>query len=227
MDFLFCEVDAMSEAMLLSYDPVQHLLPQPTSRAAPATIALASPLLDGGNTLTAALTRRKSVREFAPTPLSLQQLSEMLWAANGINRPETGGRTAPSAHGLNEIDIYVALPEGVYQYEPVAHRLRLKHAVDARNLTGYQDFVGKAPLDLVYVVNHARADQMPEAVRETFAGVAAGAISQNVSLYCASAKLGCVVRGWLNHRLLAEALSLNEDEVPVLAQTVGHPAAER
>jgi len=216
----------MSETMLLSYDPVQHLLPQPTSRAAPATIALASPLLDGGNTLTAALTRRKSVREFAPTPLSLQQLSELLWAANGINRPETGGRTAPSAHGLNEI-IYVALPEGVYQYEPVAHRLRLKHAVDARNLTGYQDFVGKAPLDLVYVVNHARADQMPEAVRETFAGVAAGAISQNVSLYCASAKLGCVVRGWLNHRLLAEALSLNEDEVPVLAQTVGHPAAER
>lgn len=175
----------MSEAMLLSYDPVQHLLPQPTSHAAPATIALASPLLNGGNTLTAALTRRKSVREFAPTPLSLQQLSELLWAANGINRPETGGRTAPSAHGLNEIDIYVALPEGVYQYEPVAHRLRLKHAVDARNLTGYQDFVGKAPLDLVYVVNHARADQMPEAVRETFAGVAAGAISQNVSLYCA------------------------------------------
>lgn len=87
----------MSEAMLLSYDPVQHLLPQPTSRAAPATIALASPLLDGGNTLIAALTRRKSVREFAPTPLSLQQLSELLWAANGINRPETGGRTAPSA----------------------------------------------------------------------------------------------------------------------------------
>ena len=148
-------------------------------------------------------------------------------AASGINRPEIGGRTAPSAHGLNEIDIYVALPEGVYEYEPAAHRLRLKHAVDARNLTGYQDFVGKAPLDLVYVVNHARADQMPEAVRETFSGVAAGAISQNVSLYCASAGLGCVVRGWLNQRFLAEALSLNEDEVPVLAQTVGHPAAER
>nr|WP_254775718.1 SagB/ThcOx family dehydrogenase [Ralstonia sp. NFACC01] len=177
--------------------------------------------------MTAALIKRKSVREFAPTPLSLQQLSELLWAANGINRPETGGRTAPSAHGLNEIDIYVALPEGVYEYEPVAHRLRLKHAVDARNLTGYQDFVGKAPLDLVYVVNHARADQMPGAVRETFAGVAAGAISQNVSLYCASAGLGCVVRGWLNQRLLAEALSLNEDEVPILAQTVGQPAAEQ
>ncbi|CAJ0887756.1 hypothetical protein R20233_03264 [Ralstonia sp. LMG 32965] len=217
----------MSEAMLLSYDPVKGLLPQPTSHAAPATITLAPPLLDGGSTLTAALTKRQSVREFAPTPLSLQQLSELLWAANGINRPATGGRTAPSAHGLNEIDIYVALPEGVYEFEPVAHRLRLKHAVDARNLTGYQDFVGRAPLDLVYVVNRARADQMPETVRETFSGVAAGAISQNVSLYCASTGLGCVVRGWLNRRLLAEALSLNEDEVPVLAQTVGHPAAEQ
>ena len=217
----------MSEAMLLSYDPVKGLLPQLTSHAAPATISLAPPLLDSGSTLAAALSKRQSVREFAPTPLSLQQLSELLWAANGINRPETGGRTAPSAHGLNEIDLYVALPEGVYQYEPVAHRLRLKRAVDARNLTGYQDFVGRAPLDLVYVVNHARADQMPEAVRGTFSGVAAGAISQNVSLYCAATGLGCVVRGWLNQRLLAEALSLNEDEVPVLAQTVGHPAAEQ
>ena len=73
------------------------------------------------------------------------------------------------------------------------------------------------------MVNHARADQMPQSQRETFSGVAAGAISQNVSLYCASAGLACVVRGWLNHRLLAEALSLNEDEMPVLAQTVGHP----
>ncbi|KAB1163283.1 SagB/ThcOx family dehydrogenase, partial [Escherichia coli] len=71
------------------------------------------------------------------------------------------------------------------------------------------------------------ADQMPEAVRETFAGVAAGAISQNVSLYCGSAQLGCVGRGWLNHRPLAEALSLNEGAEPVLGQPVGHPAAER
>ena len=214
----------MSEAMLPSYDPVLCILPQPTAHTSPATIALTEPLRDGGTSLMAALAKRQSVRAFAPTPLSLQLLSELLWAADGINRPETGGRTAPSAHGLNEIDVYVALPEGVYQYEPAPHRLRLKHAVDARNLTGYKDFVGAAPLDLVYVVNHTRADQMPETLRETFAGVAAGAISQNVSLYCASAGLGCVVRGWLNQRLLAEALSLNEDEIPVLAQTVGWPA---
>ncbi|CAJ0818036.1 MULTISPECIES: nitroreductase family protein [Ralstonia] len=215
----------MSEAMLLSYEPVRAEPPKPTANTAPAAIALPPPHLGGGAVLMAALAQRKSVRAFAQTPLSLQQLSELLWAADGINRPETGGHTAPSAHGLNEIDIYVALPEGVYRYEAEPHRLRLKHAVDARNLTGYQDFVGAAPLDLVYVVNHARADQMPPSQRETFSGVAAGAISQNVSLYCASAGLACVVRGWLNHRLLAEALSLNEDEMPVLAQTVGHPVS--
>ncbi|KHK58280.1 nitroreductase [Ralstonia sp. A12] len=215
----------MSESMLLSYEPVHDVLPKPVAHSAPATIALPPPHLGGGVVLMTALAQRRSVRVFAPKPLALQQLSELLWAADGVNRPETGGRTAPSAHGLNEIDIYVALPEGVYRYEPEPHRLRLKHAVDARNLTGYQDFVGEAPLDLVYVVNHARADQMPQPQRETFAGVAAGAISQNVSLYCASAGLVCVVRGWINHRRLAEALSLNEDEVPVLAQTVGCPLA--
>lgn len=215
----------MSEAMLLSYAPVRGALPKPAAHTAPAVIALPPPHLGAGTLLMTALALRKSVREFAPAPLSLQQLSELLWAADGVNRPETGGRTAPSAHGLNEIDIYVALPEGVYRYEPIPHRLHLKHAVDARNLTGYQDFVGVAPLDLVYVVNHARADQMPQPQREAFSGVAAGAISQNVAVYCASAGLGCVVRGWINHRLLAEALSLNEDEVPVLAQTVGKPSS--
>ena len=162
----------MSEAMLLSYAPVHGALPKPTAHTAPAAIALPPPHLGGGTVLMTALAKRKSVRAFAQTPLSLQQLSELLWAADGINRPETGGHTAPSAHGLNEVDIYVALPEGVYRYEPEPHRLRLKHAVDARNLTGYQDFVGTAPLDLVYVVNHARADQMPQSQRETFSGVA-------------------------------------------------------
>lgn len=147
--------------------------------------------------------------------------------ANSINRPEAGERTTSSAHGLNEIDVCIALPEGIYQYESVAHWLWLKHAIGTRSLTGYQDFVGKASLDLVYVMNRTRADQMSEAVHETFTGVAAGVIPQNVSLYCASVKLDRMVRGWLSHRLLAEALSLNGDGVPVLAQAAGHPAVKR
>ena len=148
----------------------------------------------------------------------------MLWAADGVNRQLSGGRTAPSPRGAQEIDIYVAMPEGVYRYDSPTHQPVLKHAVDARNLTGYQDFVGAAPLNLVYVVRGSKVLDMPAAQRETFSAVTAGAISQNVSLYCASAGLATVVRGWINHRLLAGALSLNEDETPILAQTVGLPA---
>ena len=84
---------------------------------------LPAPHLGGGTVLMTALAQRKSVRAFASTPLSMQQLSELLWAADGVNRPEIHGRTAPSPHGLNVIDIYAALPEGVYRYEPVPHRL--------------------------------------------------------------------------------------------------------
>jgi hypothetical protein len=148
-------------------------------------------------------------------------LGELLWAADGVNRPITGGRTAPSPHAFNEIDIYVALPNGVYRYDAPAHQLVLKHAIDARNLTGYQDFVGAAPLDLVYVVRTAKLLEMPQQQRDTFSAVTAGATAQNVSLYCASAGLATVVRGWINHRLLADALRLNEDEWPIHAQTVG------
>ena len=112
----------------------------------------------------------------------------------------------------------------VYRYDVQQHRLVLKHAVDARGQTGYQDFVGQAPLDLVYVVQTSRLLEMPVQQRDRFSAVTAGAIAQNVGLYCASAGLASVVRGWISPRLLVEALSLNEDEVPILAQTVGYPA---
>ncbi|MDN4574136.1 nitroreductase [Pandoraea cepalis] len=213
----------MNEAKLPAYAVVRNASPVPLASESLPVIVLPPPSFEGGASLMMSLARRKSVRDFAPTALSRQQLGDLLWAADGVNRADTGGRTAPSAHGVNEIDVYAALPEGVYRYDPASHQLHLKHAVDARNLTGYQDFVGQAPLDLVYVVNHARADQFPQSQRDTFAGIAVGAIAQNVSLYCASAGLACVVRGWLNHRMLANAMSLNEDEIPVLAQTVGHP----
>lgn len=213
----------MAESMSLTYEPVFGLRPRPTENKPAPHIELPAPHLGNTAPLMAALEQRRSTREFAPAALTPQQLSDLLWAANGINRPATGGRTAPSAHALYEVDIYVALPDGLYRYNVAKHRLDLKRAVDARNLTGYQDFVGEAPLDLVYVVSHSRIAKLPLQQRETFAAACAGAICQNVSLYCAATALVTVVRGWLNHRQLAEAMSLNEDEVPVLAQTVGHP----
>jgi len=215
----------MTELRLIDYEPTPLLPPAPVSGEAQAFITLPRPRLDAGAPLMAALARRRSSRAYADEPMTLDILGELLWAANGVNRPETGGQTAPSAHGFHEIDIYAALPHGVYRYESALHRLALKHLADARNMTGYQDFVGKAPLDLVYVLRGSQVLGTPLRQREFFAAVAAGAICQNVSLYCASEGLATVVRGWINHRLLADALRLNEDETPLLAQTVGKPAA--
>ncbi|KUY90291.1 MULTISPECIES: nitroreductase family protein [unclassified Burkholderia] len=212
----------MTEQQLLTYSPAPVMQPASPEGESPAIVDLPRPMLDNDVPLMAALATRMSSREFAATPLPPMTLGTMLWAADGINRPASGGRTAPSAHAFNEIDIYVALPYGVYRYDAPAHRLVLKHAVDARNLTGYQDFVGRAPLDLVYVVRTAAILDMPPQQRDVFSAIAAGAIAQNVSLYCAAAGLGTVVRGWINHRTLADALRLNEDELPILAQTVGY-----
>ncbi|RQR35053.1 SagB/ThcOx family dehydrogenase [Burkholderia sp. Bp9143] len=212
----------MTEQQLLTYSPAPAAQPVSPEGESPPIVDLPRPMLDTGVPLMAALATRMSSREFAATPLPPATLGTILWAADGINRPASGGRTAPSAHAFNEIDIYVALPYGVYRYDAPAHRLVLKHAVDARNLTGYQDFVGRAPLDLVYVVRTAAILDMPPQQRDVFSAIAAGAIAQNVSLYCAAAGLGTVVRGWINHRTLADALRLNEDELPILAQTVGY-----
>lgn len=211
----------MTQMQLLTYEIVPGLAPKPTAGDVARTIDLPRPQLTASAPLMAALSLRASTREFSTKPLPLDTLGALLWAADGVNRPITGGRTAPSPHGFQEIDIYVALPNGVYRYDSPTHRLILKHAIDARNMTGYQDFVGTAPLDLVYVVRSSKLLTMPASQRDTFSAVTAGAISQNVSLFCASAGLATVVRGWINHRLLGDALSLNEDELPILAQTVG------
>ena len=211
----------MTTNQALSYEPAPRRAPARTRGETPAEITLPLPDMAGGVPLMKALAQRASTREFSDAPLLPATLGALLWAADGVNRPAKGGRTAPSAHAFYEIDIYAVLPYGVYLYDAPRHRLVLKVPSDARNLTGYQDFVGEAPLDLVYVVNMSRLLSMPAQQREIFAAVAAGAIAQNVSLYCASAGLGCVVRGWINHRLLGDALKLNEDELPILAQTVG------
>src|SRR5471032_2554879 len=216
----------MAEALLLEYEALPDAKPALVHGETRDVIHLPTPDLHAGGSLMTAFSRRASSRTFAAAPLSNAVLGALLWAADGVNRPESGGRTAPSAHAFNEIDIYVALATGVYRYDAQGHRLVLKHAIDARNLTGYQDFVGKAPLDLVYVVGTSRLKTMPPQQRDVFSAIAAGAIAQNVALYCASAGLANVIRGWINHRSLSEALKLNEDEIPILAQTVGMPVPQ-
>ncbi len=177
---------------------------------------------EGGQPLYEVLAKRCSSREFAQTELSLALLSDLLWAADGINRPD-GGRTAPSAINAQEIDIFVALPSGAYRYIAAAHELHLVAGSDLRKLTGYQDFVDEAPLDLVYIADLARMSMIPAAMRESYASVAAGAIAQNVYLFAASNGLATVLRAWIDRSAVADALGLNHDQQVLLSQTVGYP----
>lgn len=195
----------------------------PVDETAPA-IALPPPRLDGGRPLMQALQRRASGREFAPRALPRQTLADLLWAAAGVNRPRLGGRTAPSAMNAQEVRLYVALPEGLYLYDPAAHWLARAQASDVRRVSGYQDFVDRAPLDLIYVADHARLALVPAGRREAYAFAAAGAMAQNVYLFCASAGLAAVIRGWFDARALTAAMGLGPDQQVLLAQTVGRPA---
>ncbi len=169
-----------------------------------------------------ALAQRHSSREFKPDALPLQPLSDLLWAAYGVNRPDVG-RTAPSALNAQEVDVYVALPSGAYLYNAADHVLRLVAASDLRRVTGYQDFVDEAPMDLVYVADHARMTMVPVSQRESYASASAGAIAQNVYLFCSSTGLSTVIRGWIDRTAIADALGLTHDQQVLLSQTVGYP----
>jgi SagB-type dehydrogenase family enzyme len=192
-------------------------------RASQPAIILPDPDTRGGMPVMEAIAKRRSVREFSPRELPPQVLSNLLWAAFGVNSRATKGRTAPTARDAQEIDIYVAMAGGLYIYAPHAHALSLVAAVDARKVTGFQDFVDKAPVDLVYVADYAHVSRMSSDSAHEFSAVAAGAICENVYLYCASAGLATVVRGWFDRKSLGKALKLTDEERVIVAQTVGYP----
>ncbi len=211
----------MSTLTKLVLGMMGQLRPKPAADGAGA-IELPPPAKHGGLPLMEALALRHSSREFTREPLPLQLLSDLLWAAYGTNRAD-GGRTAPSALNAQEIDVFVALSSGAYRYDATAHALRLVAASDLRAITGYQDFVDEAPLDLVFVADHARMGMVPVAQRESYASAAAGAIAQNVYLFAAGNGLGTVIRAWIDRAAIADALGLTHDQQVLLSQTVGYP----
>jgi len=187
------------------------------------TVQLPTPRLQPGATLEAALKKRHSTRDFLPEPLTLEQLSALLWAAFGVNRPGSG-RTAPSAHNVQEVTLLAVLPEGTWRYDAREHRLVRVHAGDLRALTGTQDFVATAPLNLVYLIDlDAGGDDLPRDPRERgfLVGADVGCIVENVYLYCAAAGLVTVVRGLVDRAALAAALGLRQRQRIGLAQSVG------
>lgn len=201
-----------------------RLQPEPATGDPAENIALPAPDMHAGMSLMQALAQRQSQREFAPEPLPLPMLSNLLWAAAGINRPALAGRTVPSAMNGQEVDVYVALPTGLYRYAAPGHALHLIRATDVRRVTGYQDFVDTAPLDLIMVADYSRMKLVPAAQRLAYASTCAGAIAQNVYLYCASEGLATVIRAWLDRDALAKAMGLDNEQQVLLSQTVGHRA---
>jgi nitroreductase len=187
-------------------------------------LELPPPRSEGGMPLTAALKLRRSTREYSRRPLPAQTLSDLLWAAFGINRP-SGDRTAPYWRHIMVMDIYVAMADGVWLYEPKAHRLLPHLRGDIRAQTGLQDFVGTAPLNLVYVAHGERMTDISPEERRLYASVDTGFIGQNVYLFCASEGLATVFRGAVDYSKLARTLNLPDQQFVTFAQTVGYPRA--
>jgi SagB-type dehydrogenase family enzyme len=179
--------------------------------------------LYSGRPLMQVLKERRSSREFNTRKLPKRVISNLLWAANGINRPATGGRTAPSALNQQEIDIYVATAEGLYLYDAKRHQLQPILRQDIRALTGQQTYIQDAPLNLIFVADLARMPRTPAEDRDLYAAVATGFISQNIYLYCASEGLATVVRGGIDRAMLANIMKLRPEQRIILAQSVGYP----
>jgi SagB-type dehydrogenase family enzyme len=192
----------------------------PLCLAAAETIVLPPPQTTGGRPLMQALKARTSAREFKAEALPEQTLSNLLWAAFGINRPD-GKRTAPSPHNVQEIDIYVTLASGAYRYHAQKHALEAVADGDLRPLAGTQDFVKSAPLNLVYVADLAKLNG-PEEEKLQWSGADTGFIGQNVYLFCASEGLATVIRGSVDRPALSKALKLRPQQRVVLSQTVGY-----
>ena len=185
-------------------------------------IKLPAPQTEGGMPLMQALKERKSGREFSSKKLSQQTLSNLLWAAWGINRPN-GHRTAPSARNLQDIDIYVAMSNGLFLYDAKDYQLKKILNYDIRAATGVQGYVKDAALDLIYVSDLARLKVTDPKAIEFYTGAHTGFIAQNVYLFCASEGLSAVVRGSVNREALAKIMKLRNDQKITLAQSVGYP----
>jgi len=186
---------------------------------------LPPPQTSGGKPLMQALRDRSTSREYKSTALPPQVLSNLLWAAFGINRPKTGGRTAPSAHDAQDIDIYVVTPERVFLHDARRNVLETVVVKDIRALTGRQDFVVKAPVNLVYVADFNKFPRDSEEDKVFYSAADAGFISQNVYLFCASEGLATMVRAYIDKPALARAMKLKPGQRIILAQSVGYPVA--
>jgi len=196
---------------------------RPVAAQAPERIELPAAQTEGGKPLMQALKARRTTRAFSGEPLPQQVLSNLLWAAFGVNRPDTGGRTAPSARNWQELDVYVARQDGLYVYEAAAHALRRVRAQDVRPDVGGQEHSRTAPVTLIYVADDAKMGMAGAETRAFYSAADTGFVAQNVYLFCASEGLGTVVFATIDRERLAQAMGLKVGQRITLAQSVGFP----
>jgi SagB-type dehydrogenase family enzyme len=189
----------------------------------PKTVALNPPDLTRGVTVMKALSARASEKEFDTTNLKLQDLSDLLWAANGINRPDAGKRTAPSAMNSQDIDVYAVTKAGVYLYNPQKSSLEPVAAGDYRKqVAGKQENFAKAPLLLVLVSDLSKFPTGNDSLRNFWAAADAGTVSQNISLFCASAGLATRPRATMDQEVLSKLLKLDAKQKVMLNHPVSY-----
>ena len=153
-------------------------------------------------------------------------MSNLLWAACGINRPEAGKRTAPTARNKQEIDVYVATAKGVFLYDVKNHSLELILSEDIRAKCGTQEYVKDVPVNLVFVADYSRMTEPTESEKQALSWADTGFISENVYLYCASEGLATVVRALINRDELAKVMKLRPDQKITLSQSIGLPQSK-
>jgi SagB-type dehydrogenase family enzyme len=181
-------------------------------------IKLLPPQTNGGMPLMEALANRKTNRDFTQQELTPQQLSNLLWAATGVNRYD-GKRTAPTARNAQEIEVYVLNKEGAYLYMPKEHELKLMAKGDQRKIGASQERFQECPLMLIFVANFDKMEGFDAEATAMYGGTDTGNISQNVYLYCASENLATCAIGSIQRDKLQETLKFNGKAI--LGQSVG------
>lgn len=194
-----------------------HAFPQENK-----VIKLPDPQLDKGKPLMQAFKERQSTRNYSEREISLQEMANLVWAANGINRRESGKRTVPTARNRQEIDIYMSNKEGLFRYDAQEHTLVTIHNRDIRSLTGTQAYVATAPANLIIVADLDKIGSDRQSNLQT-ANIDAGFVAQNIYLYCASENMATVVRGSVDRDKLMVEMGLGPNMYIIVAQTVGYP----
>jgi SagB-type dehydrogenase family enzyme len=191
--------------------------------AQPTTIALPAPARSGGMTLNQALATRRSIRDYQSTRLTMAEISQLLWSAQGITG-DKGQRTAPSAHAQYFLRVYVAQPDGFYEYIPASHSLQQLSAKDVRAALSTQDTVKKAPTVFLIAGEYQRAAKLTEkSVSQKLVNLEAGHAAQNFLLQATALQLGAVSIGGVDAKQTAAAAALPEDITPIYLLPVGHP----